>query len=365
MRKRRISLTINLMIVVFEIISLIVDYVSNNKILVEYYTEDSNILLLVCCAIYSYYLILNKSIPKWLHIFKYIATLCVAVTFFVVLFILLPMYNFNVLGLLFYKSLLFEHTLCPILAIITFLYYDNLKVYKNKEFYLSFSFTIIYAIIIIILNIFNVVEGPYPFLMINKQPIIISILWLVIIFGFIYVISYILKFIHTSVHEEILDVYNDEGIPINKVVPRGSDDSEFLKGEHFAVSIIFIENNKGEFLIQKLPDGTYSSTGGHVLSGESPIKAIIREVKEEIGVSVRRKDVEYLGFKIIDLPIRFLFYIKKNINVKKVRIDKNEVYSVEYMSKDQIKELIKNKEMKESHAILYKEVLKHINNKEG
>lgn len=362
MKKRSKSLALNLIIVVFEIIAFIVSYICYHRISFEYYTEDSNILLMICCSIFAYYIITGKSIPKWLHVFKYIVTTCVAITFMVVVFILAPMYSFNYPLLMFSGTMLFHHTICPILAIITFLCYDNLKLYKKKDIYLSLSFTFIYAIVAIILNILKVLEGPYPFLMVRTQPILISIIWVIVIIGFAAVISFILKLIHTSIHKEVLDVYNDEGLPINKVVLRGSDDSAFLKGEHFAVSVIFIENNKGEYLIQKLPDGTYSSTGGHVLSEESPLNAIIREVGEEIGIRLNKKNVEYLGFKIIDLPIRFLFYTKKNINIKKVKIDRNEVYSVEYMTEEEIKKLIKNNEMKESHAILFKELLKYKKN---
>ena len=362
MKKRSKSLTLNLMIVVLEIIAFIVSYNSNHRIAFEFYTEDSNILLMICCSIFAYYIIMGKSIPKWLHIFKYIATTSVTITFMVVVFILSPMYGFNYPLLMLSGTMLFHHTLCPILGIVTFLLYDNLKLYKNKDIYLSLSFTFIYAIVAIILNIVKVLNGPYPFLMVRTQPLIVSIIWFTIVIGLSFVISFILKLIHTSIHKEVLDVYNDEGLPINKVVLRGSGDEDFLKGEHFAVSVIFIENNKGEYLIQKLPDGTYSSTGGHVLSEESPLNAIIREVDEEIGVKLSKKNIEYLGFKIIDLPIRFLFYTKKNINVKKLKLDRNEVYSVDYMSKEEIENLIKNNEMKESHAILFKELLKYKSN---
>ena len=111
MKKRRISLTINLIIIVFEIIGFLYSYLTSNKIAIEYYTEDSNILLLICCSFYVYYILRSKAIPKWLHTFKYIATACVSVTFLVVLFILAPMYNFNYGWLLFGGTMLFHHTI--------------------------------------------------------------------------------------------------------------------------------------------------------------------------------------------------------------------------------------------------------------
>ena len=51
-------------------------------------------------------------------------------------------------------------------------------------------------------------------------------------------------------HVELLDVYDDNGVKTGKIVRRG-EKSSFGKGEHIAVSIIYIENDKHEFLIQK------------------------------------------------------------------------------------------------------------------
>ena len=50
------------------------------------------------------------------------------------------------------------------------------------------------------------------------------------------------------------------------------------------VVVIFIENSKGDFLIQKRSkkkDGLWATTGGHPKSGESSLNGIITEVKEK------------------------------------------------------------------------------------
>ncbi len=158
---------------------------------------------------------------------------------------------------------------------------------------------------------------------------------------------------------EILDVYNDFGKVINKTVPRGSRNRDFESGEHFAVSIIFIENSNGKYLIQKIPKGQYSSTGGHIISGEKPIDAIIREVYEEIGVKLSKDEIVDLGFRLLDFPVRFLFYVKKDVELKKTILDKKEVTSVSFMSEDEIKELIRLNEFKKGHALLFREILKY------
>ena len=131
MKKRSISLILNLLIISFELVGFIFSYLYNHRIAIEFYTECSNILMLVCSMVFVYYMVYNKSIPKWLHYFKYLSTTCVSITFFVVLFILIPMGNFDYYAFLFNGTLLFHHTLCPILAIITFLFFDNLKVWYS------------------------------------------------------------------------------------------------------------------------------------------------------------------------------------------------------------------------------------------
>ena len=105
---------------------------------------------------------------------------------------------------------------------------------------------------------------------------------------------------------ELLDVYDDNGKKTGKVVERGIDDSAFEKGEHIAVAIIYIENSKGEFLIQKTSKekgGIYSSTGGHVDHNEEPIDSIVREVKEELGLEISKNDIADLGYLVVDFPV--------------------------------------------------------------
>ena len=82
---------------------------------------------------------------------------------------------------------------------------------------------------------------------------------------------------------EYLSVFIERREKLNKKIARGE---KLLDGEHILISIIFIENNEGKFLMQKTSKekgSKYSSTGGHVLENENSKDAIIREVKEKSG----------------------------------------------------------------------------------
>ena len=80
---------------------------------------------------------------------------------------------------------------------------------------------------------------------------------------------------------ELLDVYNENGDTTGRTIIRGDKSSKLNDNEHIAVCVIYIENSKGEFLIQKTSlekGGNYSSTGGHVSHGDTPFETIKREV---------------------------------------------------------------------------------------
>ena len=77
---------------------------------------------------------------------------------------------------------------------------------------------------------------------------------------------------------ELLDVYNEEGKPNGRIVPRGTSKTEYNKGEHVGIVQVFIENNEGKFLIEKSSkkeNYKYLPVGGHIISGETPYEGII------------------------------------------------------------------------------------------
>lgn len=161
---------------------------------------------------------------------------------------------------------------------------------------------------------------------------------------------------------ELLDVYDDNGNKTGKVVQRGVKDTTFKKNEHIAVSIIYIENSKQEYLIQKRPekiDGLFSSTGGHILHNESPKEAIIREVKEELGIDISNEDIKDLGYVLFDFPVRFIFYLKKDIDLNSLKLQKEEVESVSYKGLDEIHELIDKKLMHKAHYKILELILEN------
>lgn len=161
---------------------------------------------------------------------------------------------------------------------------------------------------------------------------------------------------------ELLDVYDSLGNKTGRVVNRDNKDEIFNKDEHIAVAIIYIENDKGEFLIQKTSKkkgGHYSSTGGHINHGEDAFNTIIREVKEELGIDISNDNIISLGHICVDFPVRFMFYLKKNINLNDIILQKDEVESVSYMSVDEIRNLLDKGLMHKGHYKVLEKVLEY------
>lgn len=187
-KKDKTLLILNIIIIILEIAGLITTIKTLGKLDLQYYTECSNIIMLITSLIYTYYLLNKKDIPKWLEILYHMAVLGLTITFLVVILVLAPMYKFIYGWLLFSGAMLYFHTLCPILAIITYLFFMKIHLNKHEIIY-TMLFTIIYSVVIIVCNICHIVEGPYPFLMVYKQPVYMSILWLILIDGGAYLLS--------------------------------------------------------------------------------------------------------------------------------------------------------------------------------
>lgn len=199
------ALALNVILIIFGIMGFIRTLIGMGNPAIEYYTQLSNYFALISATIYTFYLlkirkerekskvkenenkektIIDTTIPKWVSILKYSSTLSLLVTFLVVLFILLPIYGLKIFVWLFFLgSNLFYHTLCPILTFISFMFFEKHNIKGLRDNFRAIYFTIIYAAIFITLNILKVVEGPYPFLMVYKQPVYMSIIWFIVIVG--------------------------------------------------------------------------------------------------------------------------------------------------------------------------------------
>ncbi|MBR6134340.1 hypothetical protein IKQ38_02575 [Candidatus Saccharibacteria bacterium] len=180
--KRKAAIAINIIIVILEIVSIVIRLNVRQALGIEYYTMDSNILSLIISSILAYYLIKGGKISKWVSVAKYVAVCMLAVTILVTVFILSPMIENGFYIFMFTDQMLYNHTLCPILSLVSFLLLEKHNLIK-KDIWWPIGATLLYAFVLIILNLCRVVDGPYPFLQVYNQSLIATFGWAVLILG--------------------------------------------------------------------------------------------------------------------------------------------------------------------------------------
>jgi 8-oxo-dGTP pyrophosphatase MutT (NUDIX family) len=91
---------------------------------------------------------------------------------------------------------------------------------------------------------------------------------------------------------EFCDVYDKYFNRTGKVIRRGDS---LKKDEYNLVSIVWVKNEKDEFLISKrskLKDSKerWETMGGMALVGENCLDTALREVKEEVGLNLKSEN---------------------------------------------------------------------------
>ncbi len=138
-------------------------------------------------------------------------------------------------------------------------------------------------------------------------------------------------------------------------------------GKFILVVLSFIQNSKGEFLIQKRSvqkGGKYASTGGHAKTGETSIQAMMTEINEEVGLNVNEDELDlfYSGRDDIDKVFFDLYYIKKDFSTDSLTLQKEEVESVKWMTVEEIKYNISAGNFLNSHVDEFYRILDYLNN---
>lgn len=148
------------------------------------------------------------------------------------------------------------------------------------------------------------------------------------------------------------DLYDINRQPTGETILKGES---VPLNKYIIVVLSFIQNSKGQFLIQKRSkqkDGLYASTGGHPKSGETSIHGIITEIKEEIGLTILPNELELIfsGREDNEQVFFDVYFIKKDINIADLKLQKEEVDSIGWYTLKEIKDLIKNGLFLDNHA---------------
>lgn len=184
MDRKKASLAVNLVIVLLEIIGFVRAFKALGIGVMRFYTQDSNLLLLGASLGYLAWNMMHpdREVPRWLRILKLTGTIGVMITFVIVITVLSWTTNMGLWTLLTSGSMLYHHTLCPLLGLSTFLFLEPYR-FRESDAVWGMSFTFLYAAVTVPLNILRIMDGPYPFLRVYQQPVWASFLWAFIILG--------------------------------------------------------------------------------------------------------------------------------------------------------------------------------------
>ena len=144
---------------------------------------------------------------------------------------------------------------------------------------------------------------------------------------------------------EYVDILDING---NKIGVKSRQEASKNKNIYRIVYLWIITNEK--ILIQQRSFNKRSNPGlwdcavaGHVLSGENSIDAILREAKEELNLDLSEKDLKLIYSNIgCDDKYQFhdVFILKKEIDVKKITIQKEEVECFKLVTAKELKDII-------------------------
>jgi len=162
---------------------------------------------------------------------------------------------------------------------------------------------------------------------------------------------------------EYLQVFGENKEILNEKIER--DLKKTLPDKkYFMIILLFIQNEKGELLVQKTSVSRNSElafTGGHVTFGDDGFKTVIKEAKEELGIDLLPNELKIIDTLCIKCAYVEMYYTNKKINIDDLKLQKEEVEYVKWYSIDQINKFIEENNFRKGHIEPYKTLLKYLN----
>lgn len=156
---------------------------------------------------------------------------------------------------------------------------------------------------------------------------------------------------------EYIDILTPEGEPTgeSKLKEQIHIDGDWHRAVH-----IWIINSNNEVLMQRRaktkinhPDMWDISAAGHVSAGESAITSALREIKEEIGVTVLESELEFIGEltsqsiqndgTYINNEYNNVYLLREDIPLSEMIKQDEEVDDLKYITLDELKKWIQEK----------------------
>lgn len=146
---------------------------------------------------------------------------------------------------------------------------------------------------------------------------------------------------------EFWDILDENGNATSRIHERGKP---MRKGEYHLVVYVWIENDKGEFLISKrTPNkrfpGLWECTGGNAVSGDDSLTTAVKETKEELGIILRPQNGRRIrhqirGCSACENCLGDVWLFQQNVDLKEVTLAPEETCAAMWASREKINRMI-------------------------
>ncbi len=162
---------------------------------------------------------------------------------------------------------------------------------------------------------------------------------------------------------EYCDLYDENGVPLNKTVVRGT---HVENGEHYLAVHVWIQNSAGEYLIQqRSPQKSYPNmwapTAGAVTSGETGRGSAQREIEEEIGLTVDPQALRFIGQRTDGHVVVELWTVLSEVALADLTLQVEEVSAVQWVSQTRLLEMIADGSFWDYGEAYFKQVFSAVN----
>lgn len=176
---------------------------------------------------------------------------------------------------------------------------------------------------------------------------------------------------------EYVDVITKDGQPTGqvKLKKEAEQDGDWHKANH-----LWIINSKKELLLQKraadkkfYPNTWDVSTAGNCQSGETVEETAIREAKEELGLIISRDQLILLfkcespfkndAIHCHDNHLNYTYLVEMDMNLKKSKMQKEEVADLKFMDFKELKKHIHAKDKNYCPHFEYPQLFKYLHQK--
>lgn len=186
-KNNKLALGSNILLIVLAGLGLYFSIVDKNAFL--YYSDNAGMFALSSSIIYVI-VVLTKKEPNFLSLaLRYVSTTCLVLTL-VGTFYVATTTGENHLDSFIKGSHLFNNLLCPIVSFVSFTMFEgDRRLNKKKTIWYALIPTVIYGVIMLVCNVSNTFTGPYSFMMINDNPVYVTVIVFVVTIILNYVIG--------------------------------------------------------------------------------------------------------------------------------------------------------------------------------